>query len=177
MELAGQILSIFGMAVNISSYQLKKQRSIIFMQFLAALLFCLSFFLTGAITGALINAVSVGRGLVFANKKFFHADKIGWVFGFIAAYIIMFVLNFAVFGTELTAHNFIIEIIPVIGTVAFTVGFYLKDAKTVRKLALVNSPCWLIYDIIVFNIGGIICEVISLFSIVIGMFRHDIKKQ
>ncbi len=177
MELTAQILSIFGMAVNILSYQMKKQRDIIFMQFMAALLFSISFFFMGAITGALLNIVSVGRGLVFSNKKFFRADKIGWVFGFIAAYIVMFVLTFTTFGKDPTARNIIIELIPVIGTITFTFGFYLKDAGTVRKLALVNSPCWLVYDIIEFSLGGIICEVISLISIVVGMFRHDRKKQ
>ena len=172
-----QAISIVGMAVNILSYQLKKQRSIIMMQFAAAALFTVHFFMTGAITGAMLNLVSMGRGLVFSNKKFFHADKIGWVYGFIAAYSTMYVLTFAVFDKPFTLLNVIIELIPVIGTIAFTFGFFLKDAKSVRRLALVNSPCWLFYDIVNVSIGGIICEIISLISIVVGMLRHDRKKQ
>ena len=175
--LIAQAISIVGMTVNILSYQMKKQRSVIMMQFAAAALFSLHFFMTGAITGAMINLVSMGRGLVFSNKKFFRADKIGWVYGFIAAYAVMYVLTFAVFDKPFTLLNVIIELIPVVGTIAFTFGFYLKDAKSVRRLALVNSPCWLFYDIINVSVGGIICEVISLISIAVGIIRHDRKKQ
>jgi hypothetical protein len=35
----------------------------------------------------------------------------------------------------------------------------------------VTSPCWLVHNIMVFSIGGIICEVGNMISTVVSIFR------
>jgi hypothetical protein len=58
---------------------------------------------------------------------------------------------------------------------ALNVGFRLKDSAKIRKCALVSSPSWLIYNIVAGSWGAILCEIFTLISIFIGMFRHDKK--
>jgi hypothetical protein len=55
------------------------------------------------------------------------------------------------------------------------IAFYINKAKTMRQMGLVSSPSWLIYNVYNFALGGIICEILAMFSIVIGMIRHDRK--
>ena len=68
-EIIAQIIGIIAMAFNILSYQQKKQRYIIAWQLLGTTLFTVNFFLLGAYTGALLNAVGIVRAIVFLYKE------------------------------------------------------------------------------------------------------------
>ena len=93
----------------------------------------------------------------------------------IVSYVTVYILTFTVFGTKPSLVNFLIEILPVIGMTALSVGFMFEDSSKVRVLGLVSSPAWLIYNIYYLSVGAIICEALSLISIFIGMLRHDKK--
>ncbi|MBO5915250.1 MAG: YgjV family protein [Clostridia bacterium] len=176
-EIIAQAVGIVAMAMNIISYQLKKQKSIIAMQFFGAALFTVNMFMIGAIVGGFLNAVGAVRALVYVNKQKFKADRFIWVLGFGVLYFVAYGLTFFVFDKEPTAFNLIIEFLPIIGMFATGIGFYLKDAKSVRRAGLVSSPSWLIYNIFNFAIGGIICEILALISIITAMRRLDRKKE
>ena len=172
----GQAIGIVAMAFNILSYQNKNQRAVIAFQFFGSALFALSFLMLGAIIGGILNFIGIIRALVFMNKEKLHADKPIWLWGFIAAYLVTYVLTFTVFGQEVTPVKLLIEALPVIGMTALTLGFRMTDAKAVRRMGLISSPSWLIYNIASGSIGAIACKVITLASILIGMLRHDRKK-
>lgn len=173
IKMIAQAIGIVAMALNILSFQWKNQRSIIITQLFGAVLFVISFYLLGAVTGAVLNFLGILRGIVFSNKRLFRADKVIWVLGFTVLFFASYAATFLVFDKEPAAFNLIIEFLPIIGMIASTISFYLGDAKAVRRLALVSSPAWLVYNITQSAIGGIICEVVSLISITVGILRHD----
>lgn len=175
-EIIAQVIGIFAMACNILSYQQKTQKGVLCFQLVGGALFCINFFMLGAIIGGLLNAIAFVRAILFIYKEKLHTDNIYWFIGFIVVFIVCYALTFTVFQKEPTFINFVIELLPVIGMVALTVGFRLKDAKSVRICGLVSSPAWLIYNIIAFSVGAIVCEAISIVSIFIGMIRLDKKK-
>lgn len=175
IEQIGQIIGIIAMIIAVSSYQCKHQRTLILVQLVGAALFSINYFAVGAIEGGLINAVCIFRSIVFANKKFFRADKPIWVGVFAAIFIGCTVLSFTTFGTALTVPNVLLSLLPVIGMTASTVGFFMKDAKAVRRCGMIHSPAWLLYSSINFSLGGILCEVFSIISIVTAMIRLDRK--
>lgn len=177
MEVFAQIIGIAAMAIAILSFQCKSQKTHIAMQLSSTTLFALSFLMRGLITGALLNFIAAIRALVYLNKQKLHADRPIWLIGFIITYIATYVLSFTVFGTAPTVFNFIVELLPVIGMTASNIGLYKKDAKSVRQFGLIASPSWLVYNISSLSIGAIICETFSIFSILIGIARHDIKKK
>lgn len=171
--LAIQALGLIAMAFNTLSYQQKKRSTVIAMQMVGTFLFCIHFGLLGAAMGCILNALSAVRAVIFLNKEKLHADRPVWLAGFIAVYIASYVLTFTVFGTTATVKNLVLELLPLIGMVAITISFQLRDAKAIRKYALISSPCWLVYNIANGSIGAVLCEVLSLSSILIGMFRLD----
>lgn len=177
IEIAGQIISIAAMTCNILSYQMKKQSRLVSCQLLGGALFAISFFLLGATVGGLLNVVATIRAIIFLFPEKTHAKHPAWLYGFIACYVVFYVLSFTVFGTEPTPINFVIELLPVIGMTALSVAFMKANSKTTRRLSLISSPAWLIYNIYYVSIGAIICEAVSLVSIFIGMYRHDFKKE
>ena len=176
VETIGQIVSVFAMACNIISYQQKKQSRLIVCQLLGGALFSVSFFMLGATVGGLLNLLTTVRSLIFLFGERVRASHPLWLCGFIALYIGVYAMTFLVFGTEVTPISLLIELLPVIGMTALSVGFMLADPAKVRRLGLISSPSWLIYNIYYLSAGAIICEIISLVSIVVGMLRHDRKK-
>lgn len=176
MELTAQIVGLAAMSFNILSYQQKTRSQVIAFQLFGGLLFCINFFLLGAISGSLLNAVAVIRAIVFLNKEKLRADHPVWLAGFTAVYLICYGLTFTVFGTEASLRNLVLEALPVIGMTATTISFRLTDAKAIRRYGLISSPSWLIYNISSFSIGAIICEVLSLGSIILGIIRLDRKQ-
>ena len=171
-----QAISIFAMCFNILSYQQKSAKSVIAFQLCGGALFAVHFFMKGAIVGAIMNCIAVVRAILFVNKEKTRANHIGWLIGFILLYVLVYILTFTIFRKAFTPANAVIEILPIIGMTALTIGFRMQGAGTIRIFGLISSPCWLIYNIVIFSLGGIICEAISLVSIGIGFLRHDRKK-
>ena len=174
--LIAQIIGLFAMAFNIFSYQQKTQRGAIAFQLGGSILFAVNYLMLGAMVGGILNAVGIIRALVFLNREKTKATHPAWLIGFTAVYLLSYVLTFTVFGKEATPFNLIVEFLPVIGMTATTISFRLSDAKSIRRYGLVSSPSWLVYNVGSMNLGAIICEVLTLGSIFIGMFRLDRKK-
>jgi hypothetical protein len=81
------------------------------------------------------------------------------------------------FDFDPTFRNIITELFLVSGTTLTSVSFSMKDAKTIRRVGFVRSPVWLIYDLLVFSVGGVLCEVFSIASIITATIRLDMKKK
>ena len=176
MNFIAQVIGILAMLINLLSYQQKKQKTIIAFQFFGSVLFAIHFFMLGSPIGGILNVTAALRAAVYSNKEKTHADRPFWILIFTAAYISAYILVFTVFEKAPTAENFIIEVLPVLSMVVTTVSFWMKDAKMLRALGLIGSPLWLIYNIINVSIGGISSEVLNIISILLAMFRYDIKK-
>lgn len=169
-----QIIGILGMVMNIISYQAKKQKNIIIIQFFGSVFFAINMFMIKAYTGAFLNAVGILRAITYANKdKFKNIKPVNTAF--ITVYLISYIFTFAVFDKPVTVLNLIIELLPVIAMIATTISFSMKTAGNVRRFAFISSPSWLIYNCVNFALGGILCEVFSIISVIIASIRLDKK--
>ena len=177
IEITAQIIGLIAMFFNLFSYQQKTRKGAIICQLFGTILFTINFFMLGATVGAIMNFIGALRAVIFINKEKLKADHIGWFISFTVIYIASYVLTFTVLDKQPTAVNFVLEFLPVIGMVATTHSYRLTDAKAIRKFGLISAPVWLIYNIANFSVGAIICEVLSLASIIIGIVRLDRKKQ
>ena len=176
MELIAQAIGLAAMAFNITSYQRKTRMGVIGFQLWGSVLFALNFYLLGATVGAMMNVLSAIRAIVFLNREKLRANHPAWLVGFVAAFLLSYGLTFTLFGTEATLKNLLVEFLPVIGMTATTVSFRYTDAKTIRRFGLISSPSWLIYNLFAGSLGAIACEVLSLGSILLGIWRMDRKK-
>ena len=172
-----QGFGILGMVANFLSFQQKKQRGAITFQFFAALLFAINFLMLEAYVGALLNVIGVIRAIVFVNRDKLKADHPAWLIFFVLAFGSAYPLVFTVFNKEFNALNAIIEILPVIAMILSTISFRMTRARDIRRFGLFSSPMWLTYNIFCFSIGAIISEILNLISIIIGIFRFDLKRK
>ena len=171
MEFWVQAIGIVAMALNIFAYQFKSKRGLLLCLCMGSALFSVNLFLLGAVTGAIMNVLSVIRSLVYVKMDRLPIS-VKWVnIMFIAAYLISYVLSFTLFGIEPILKNFILELLPIISMTAMTFAFAADNSKTVRLAGFISSPCWLIYNIFNLAIGGILCEVFTLVSITSALIR------
>jgi len=177
LEIVAQILGLFGLLMNVLSFQQKSKKKLITVQFIGGAFFSLHFLLLNAPTGCLLNFISVLRGIVFSNRERFKADNVLWLAVFFPLFATSYTLAFTVFGKAPTFYNFAIELLPVMGMMVSTIAFRTRNASTVRKLSLINSPLWLVYDALSKSLGGTICEIMCLISIIVGIIRLDTKKE
>lgn len=68
------------------------------------------------------------------------------------------------------------SILPVIANIAATIGGYTYNARKIRMVGiLINSPLWIIYDIVVGSWAGILDEIFSEASMIISILRYGWK--
>lgn len=170
-----QVISLFAMVFTCISFMQRKKSTVLVLQLIGGSLFCVQYFMIGAITGGLLNILSAIRAIVFLNKDKLKANHPAWSIGFSICYFISYASVFLVFGKDPTIENLFFELLPVIAMVLSLISFRYSDAKYIRRYGLACSPLWLTYNIANSSIGAIICEVFNLFSIMIGILRHDIK--
>jgi hypothetical protein len=140
-------------------------------------LFAVNMFMLDALMGGLLNVIGIARAVVYINKDRLKIP-VKLVNGiFMAVYLALYALVFAAFGKEPTPFNLLVEILPLIGMGAMTVGLSMKDSRAIRICGLINSPCWLIYNSLVFSLGGILCEVFGIVSVITAYIRLDMKNR
>lgn len=166
MKILTQIIGIAAMAASVYSFQLNKHKHIMIVQIIATALFGIQYYLLGAFTGAMLDAVGVVRDIVFYNK-----DK-KWASGNV--WTVVFSLMMVVFG--IVTYQGVASIFMIVSMVFNTITFSFTKPKLVRRTILIASPFMLVYNILTGSIGGIINEIFAEISSVVGMFRHDFKK-
>ena len=175
MTVLAQGIGFFAMASNIISYQFKKPKSIMLFQLVGSALFAVNLIMLNATTGAILNIIGIFRALIYMNQDKIKLDKRLMLLVFTLVYLASYVCTFLVFNKAPSVQNLLVEILPLIGMSAITIGFSANNAKVIRFLGFINSPCWLTYNIIYFSLGGILCEIFGLISIISACIRHDTK--
>ena len=173
LDIIAQVIGLVAMTFNIFSYQQKKKGTVIAFQFFGALFFSVNFFMIGGTIGGILNVVAAIRAIVFVNKDRFHAEHIAWQIIFFFIFGLSYVSTFVIFKTPFDPFHALIEFLPVIGLGATTISFRYHDSAMIRRFALISSPSWLIYNVVNFTLGGIVCEALSLVSVLIGIASLD----
>lgn len=174
VTVVAQAIGIVAMTTNIVAYQFKSKKSILLCMFAGSALFAVNMFMLGAVMGGIMNILGVARSLVYMNKERLGKHVVLANILFLCAYALSYVLTFTLIGTEPTLKNLIVELLPVIGMSVMTLAFSGDNSRVIRRVGLINSPCWLVYNIFNYAIGGILCETFGLVSIISSIIRIDI---
>lgn len=161
MEFWGQIFSLIGMVAIILSYQCKSNRKLVAVVGVGALLFAISYFLLGQPIAAMSNIIAVICSLACLNDKL----KNKYVFVIIS---LMYVV-----ATCFTFEGWW-SLVFMIAQIAGTYAIMFRSGTFIRNMRLFFvSPVWLINNTVMcFTVGGIICEIITMASIVISFIRY-----
>ena len=166
-EIIAQTIGIIACTIAISSFQCKKNKHLFLMQALSGLLFSINYFLIGAIPGALFNVASLVRGTLLSK----NGKKLWKVI-----FINVLMTACFVYSVTLLAGDWLqiaLSFLTFLGMVLMTVFMYKGNAKHIRYFQVAYaSPSWLVYNVVNFTIGGIICEVFNMVSVVVSLIRY-----
>lgn len=163
------IAQIFGFVPMVLSYfvfHFNNRKAIITTKAISDLLWMIHFLMLGAYSGAFTNAVCAVRGLVFSQrgkKKWASSVAVPIIFGIITLSVTL--VSWAGFKSFL----------PVFGSCLGIIGFWSNDPKNIRKFNLPALTLWLIYGIMTLSLSTIICNIVSITSIINTEIR--VRKQ
>ena len=171
MFIIAQFFGILVIISNVLSMQMKKRNQIIFMfilVILANLFSAINFILLQGYSGAIICAFAIIQ--TFINKFFEKKDKkVPKII--IGIYIIISIL------LGLITFTGILDILPIICSILYTLTIIQDKEKNIRRISLVNIILWIIYDIVCQAYTAAIADSLMTISTIVGMYRFDYKKK
>lgn len=160
-----QTIGILGTVLFFLSYQCKTNKNLFRVQFVSYLCYTVHLLMLGAITGGISYILNTVRSYCLGSKNAFLKGK--WMC------IIICLLQ----GTALAlTWDGWWSILPVVANVAATIGGYTYNARKIRVVGIfINSPLWIVYDIVVGSWAGILDEIVSEASMLISIYRYGWK--
>lgn len=160
-----QGIGILGTVLFFLSYQCKQNRNLFRVQFVSYLCYTTHLLMLGAVTGGISYILNTFRSFCLGSKHSFLKGT--WMCAIICA-LQLVTLYFTWDGWW--------SILPVAANIAATIGGYTYNGQKIRAVGIfVNSPLWILYDIIVGSWAGILDEVVSEASMILSIYRYGWK--
>lgn len=170
IEFIAQAVGIIAMAINIFAVQFKKPRHLFICRMLSSALWGVNFLLLGSPTGAILNIVNIIRSIFLLNPKTTTKPFL-WItlvlYGIAGLLTLEYTLSVLM----------VVQIFIIVAQWVDSVGMWTNNFRNIRYCQLFAiSPTWLVHNILVFSIGGIITEVFTIISTIIAMLRFRTGK-
>ena len=160
-----QAIGLIGTALFFLSFQCKSNKNLFRVQFLSYLFYTVHLILLGAITGGISYIINTFRSFCLGSKIEFARSKMMCV--------IICIMQLTALAITWSGW---ISLLPVAANIASTIGGYTHNARKIRIVGMfVNSPLWIIYNVIVGSWAGILDEVVSEISMIISIIRYGWK--
>ena len=159
-----QLIGFVAMGLGIGSFQAKRRTTILTIQISGSVLWCLQFFLLNSPAGLINNALGIVRNTVYAQK-----ERWAWVRSAVVPAV--FMLLFVGAGIYTFTLEGAISFLPMVAMMIQTAAYYITEERLIRIFSLFVSPLWLIYDAIQLSFAGVLCETLTIFSIIIALVR------
>ena len=160
-----QAIGILGTVLFFLSYQFKSNKTLFRVQFISYLCYTVHLLMLGAITGGISYVLNTVRSFCLGSKNAFLKSRI--MCGIICALQVI---------TLIFTWDSWWSILPVAANIAATVGGYTFNARKIRVVGMfVNSPLWIIYNILVGSWAGVVDELVTEVSMVISICRYGWK--
>lgn len=162
-----QIVAIMAALLEIVAVQRAKRKNILLWFVLSDVVFAISYVLYGLKSAAVI--VCVDTIITIVNYRLSLKDKK------INKYLGTFFIIVAI-STSLYTYKTMIDILPIICSVTYTLSVMQVKERNIRLLIFINLICWLTYDIYGKAYVTVITDAGSLASTIFGITRYDILK-
>ena len=166
IEIVAQIFGVLGLIFSAISYQEKNNKKFFIKQGLAGLMFFANFILINAVSAALFNITNLVRGALFAKNE----HKRWQLIAVMILYTVCFVFSLSLIVSK--PFQIFLSALTYITLEIMTVLMWRGNGKHIRYGQLfISSPSWIVHNIFNFSLGGILCEVFMMTSVVISFFR------
>lgn len=161
--LIGNMIALAASILQASSGLVKNKQKIIYMHSVQKIFGVISNLVLCGITGALMNLVGFIRNVLCYKHKLGIKEK-----------IILIILSTALslYANEINAISFL----PMIATIIYTLLMDIKDIIKFKRLALVTTIMWFIYDIFINSYTGALFDLAYILTNLITIIRLKLAK-
>lgn len=171
MKFIPQIIGLLAVATFLLSYQQKKRSRIILLNVISRCLYILQYLLLGAFAGAVLDILGAVSSVVAGRKHTAFIKKHTAL-----VLILMNVCIVAAGGAIALVNRSWIDLFSIAGVLLHTSAFWVSDEKIIRRVSLLGSPFWFVYNFLSYAYGSAIGDLLTMGSIVLAMYRHREKK-
>ena len=164
LKIIAQVLGFMGAAFVVVGMQQKKYKQIFMCKIANQFLGGVHYLLLGGYTGMMTNLASCVTSCIYYFRVKNGKSTLLFQIIFATMFVILGVLSW---------HG-AISILVIIAKVISSVAMGNKNPRVIRILNLISGPCWLVYNIYVGSIAGMISDSLMITSVLIAIIRLDI---
>lgn len=158
-----QIIGILSFIISLVAYHRKKKKNIFQTMIIANVLDILHYLFLGAYSGCITKIMALIRNEIIIVKE--KNQKLN-------NNIILIILFIAYLIAGIITYNNIYSILPILAATIYLYFVWNGNELKVKKVAFYCYFLWLLYNIFVFSIAGILSNVISIFSTFIAIKNY-----
>ncbi len=159
LELCIQILGGFGIIFSILTFISKKYVPLLIFKSTQQIFFAVQYILLCELTGAMMNFIGFTQNITFVicQKKNIKTTFFQALFAIIALVVGI-----------ITYKNWL-SIIAIIAKVISTIAYGIKNTVLLKSIVLFSTVCWLVYNVIVGSIAGLINDSLTIATIIFSL--------
>ncbi len=166
--IVSQILVLIAIAFLGATYLVKDKKTIMFLCIIYCIFYGTHYLLLGAITGAVMTAISAARNVwFFVNAKRDVDNSLFTLILFVGVAIV----------SGITSYQDVFSIVSIVASCISTYSVWQHNTGIYRWLAIPVSVCFIIYAIHINSIFSLITEFGLLIVEIIGVIRYNKERK
>ena len=165
--LLAQIIGFMGTAMVIWGMQQKSYNRVVLGKVSNEFFGGVHYLFLGGYTGMVVNLAGCVTNTVYWHRNRHNKS--------VLPFQIAFGILFVVLGC-LSWHGFI-SIFVILAKLISSIALGIKNTRVIRILNLLSNPCWLIYNIYMGSLAGIITDALVIATLIAAVVRIDILKK
>lgn len=166
MYICSQIFGILSLIVTLISYHLKTKKQIFKGMCVANVLDITHYLLLNAYSGLTTKVMALIRNIFILIKE--KNQKLNS-----NLFLLLFIIGYIILGIITFENKF--SLLPMIAAIVYMIGVWNGGELAIKRIAFLCYFLWLIYNVSVMSIAGVLSNVISLISTYIAYYTC--KKQ
>lgn len=161
-----QAIGLIALIILMLSFQKNDKKILLKYQMFSSLLYAVQYIFLSAYTGALMNLTCMVRNYIF-NKYQDRKPPIYWLIIIIILMIIQ----------SIVTYSGAISLLPMFAVVFYSIAVWYGNLKFIRITEIISCSLFIIYNITVLAIIGLIATIIELLGALVALIRFDIRKE
>jgi len=158
-----QLIGLIGLIIVILSFQKNNKKTLLSYQIISTIFFSIQYILLHAFSGFFMNITMCIRNIILL--KYNNKTNI----------YILFIIIIMLF-LSLLSYNGPISLLPCIGSIIYTITLAKSNIKYARIVKSITCALYIMYNIYVLAIAGIISSLFELIATLYAIYKFDIKK-
>ncbi len=154
----GNIIALVASLLMVYSGTIKQKKKILIVQTIQIGLYVISNLILGGITGAIINALSFIRNVLYYKDRLGKIEKL--IISILAIILSLLFNNLGIIG-----------LLPLISTVVYIWLMSIKDVINFKKLIIFTMILWFIYDIVIKSYSSAVFDFMNIITNVTSIIQ------